>query len=63
MHDFSRYKYAQVLPVIDNILVLLGLAKYFSMLDLKSEYWQVKLMKMTKRKVHSLVIEVCFILK
>ena len=29
------------LPVIDDILALLGRAKYFSSLDLKSGYWQV----------------------
>ena len=29
------------LPVIDDILALLGNAKYFSSLDLKSGYWQV----------------------
>lgn len=32
-----------MLPVIDYILVLLGSANYVSKLDLKSEYWRVKL--------------------
>ena len=29
------------LPVIDDILALLGKAKYFTSFDLKSGYWQV----------------------
>ena len=31
------------LPLIDDILSLLGKAKYFTSLDLKSGYWQVKM--------------------
>ena len=31
------------LPVIDDILALLGKSKYFSSLDLKSGYWQVSM--------------------
>ena len=38
------------LPVIDDILALLGKAKYFSSLDLKSGYWQVKMADSDKEK-------------
>lgn len=38
------------LPLIDDILCLLGKAKYFTALDLKSEYWQVKLEDSSKEK-------------
>lgn len=31
------------LPLIDDILALLGKAKYFTNIDLRSEYWQVVL--------------------
>ena len=31
------------LPMIDDIIALLGQAKYFSSPDLKSGYWQVKM--------------------
>ena len=34
-------KYSNPLPVNDHILALLGKAKYFTSLDLKSGYWQV----------------------
>ena len=43
-------KYARALPVIDDILASLGSAKYFSKLDLKSGYWQVKLHEDDKEK-------------
>lgn len=43
-------KYARALPVIDDILASLGSAKYFSKLDLKSGYWQVKLNEKDKEK-------------
>lgn len=38
------------LPLIDDILCLLGKAKYFTALDLKSGYWQVKLEDSSKEK-------------
>ena len=38
------------LPVIDDILALLGRAKYFSSLDLKSGYWQVLMDENVKDK-------------
>ena len=38
------------LPVIDDILALLGKAKYFTSLDLKSGYWQVLMNKEDKEK-------------
>ena len=37
-------------PVIGDILALLGKAKYFSSLDLKSGYWQVKMADSDKDK-------------
>ena len=43
-------KYARPLPVIDDILASLGSARYFSKLDLKSGYWQVKLHEDDKEK-------------
>ena len=43
-------KYARPLPVIDDILASLGSARYFSKLDLKYEYWQVKLHDDDKEK-------------
>lgn len=43
-------KYARPLPVIDDILASLGSARYFSKLDLKSGYWQVKLHDDDKEK-------------
>ena len=36
--------------MIDDILALLGKAKYFSSLDLKSGYWQVKMADSDKEK-------------
>ena len=39
------------LPVIDDILAQLGGAKYFTTLDLKSGYWQVKMDPKDKEKV------------
>ena len=38
------------LPVIDDILAILGKAKYFTSLDLKSGYWQVLMNKEEKEK-------------
>ena len=38
------------LPVIDDILALLGKAKYFTSLDLKSGYWQVLMDEADKEK-------------
>ena len=38
------------LPVIDDILALLGKAKYFTSLDLKSGYWQVLMNESDKEK-------------
>ena len=38
------------LPLIDDILSLLGDAKYFTALDLKSGYWQVQLEEGSKEK-------------
>ena len=43
-------KYARALSVIDHILASFGSAKYFSKLDLKSGYWQVKLHEDDKEK-------------
>ena len=43
-------KNAHPLPVIDDILASLGSAKYFSKLDLKSGYWQVKMHDSDKEK-------------
>ena len=42
--------YARALPVIDDILAPRGSAKYFSQLDLKSRYWQVRLHENDKEK-------------
>ena len=38
------------LPLIDDILALLGKAKYFTSLDLKSGYWQVLMEEVDKEK-------------
>lgn len=38
------------LPLIDDILCLLGKARYFTALDLKSGYWQVQLDEKSKEK-------------
>ena len=38
------------LPLIDDILALLGKSKYFSTVDLKSGYWQVALNKEDREK-------------
>ena len=38
------------LPVIDDILALLGKAKYFTSLDLKSGYWQVLMNEADREK-------------
>ena len=38
------------LPLIDDILALLGKAKYFTSLDLKSGYWQVAMDEKDKEK-------------
>ena len=38
------------LPVIDDILALLGKTKYFTSLDLKSGYWQVSMKESDKEK-------------
>ena len=43
-------KNAHPLPIIDDILAALGSAKYFSKLDLKSGYWQVKMNEEDKEK-------------
>ena len=41
---------AMPLPLIDNILALLGKSKCFSTLDLRSGYWQVALNKEDREK-------------
>ena len=38
------------LPLIDDILALLGKCKYFTSLELKSGYWQVAMNKKDKEK-------------
>lgn len=38
------------LPLIDDILALLGKAKYFSIIDLRSGYWQVALDETDREK-------------
>ena len=38
------------MPLTDNILALLGKAKFFTSLDLKSGYWQVALDEKDKEK-------------
>ena len=38
------------LPLIDDIIVLLGNAKYYSSLDLKSGYWQIAMEDSDKEK-------------
>ena len=43
-------KNSYLLPVIDDILALLGKAKYFTSLDLKSGYWQVLMNESDKEK-------------
>ena len=48
-------KISYPLPVIDDILALLGKAKYFTSLDLKSGYWQV-LMKESRQGKDSLIL-------
>ena len=53
--DFRRLnqvtkKNSYPLPVIDDILALLGKAKYFTSLDLKSGYWQVLMNESDKEK-------------
>lgn len=40
------------LPLIDNVLCLLGKAKYFNALALKSGYWQVELEDSSQEKQH-----------
>ena len=49
-HLIKLQKYAKALLVIDNILALLWWTKYFSKLDLKSGYWQVRLHEKDKEK-------------
>ena len=39
-----------LLPLVDDILALLGKAKYFTSLDLKSGYWQVLMDEKDKEK-------------
>lgn len=41
---------AVLLPLIDDILALLGKAKYFSNIDLRSAYWQVVLDEANREK-------------
>ena len=53
--DFRRLnkvtkKNSYPLPLIDDILALLGKAKYFTSLDLKSCYWQVAMDEKDKEK-------------
>ena len=53
--DFRRLnkitkKNSDPLPLIDDILALLGKAKYFTSLDLKSGYWQVAMDEKDKEK-------------
>ena len=53
--DFRRLNKITVkncypLPLIDDILALLGKAKYFTSLDLKSGYWQVAMDEKDKHK-------------
>ena len=43
-------KNSHTLPLIDDILALLGKAKYFTSLDLKSVYWQVAMNEKDKEK-------------
>ena len=43
-------KHSHPLPLIDDILALLGKAKYFTSLDLKSGYWQVAMNEKDKEK-------------
>ena len=43
-------KISYPLPVIDEILALLGKAKYFSTMDLKSGYWQVEMDEKDREK-------------
>ena len=40
------------LPLIDDILALLGKAKYFTSLDLKSGYWQVVMDEQDKERTY-----------
>ena len=46
------------LPVIDDILALLGKAKFMTTLDLKSGFWQVQMNEKDKEKQHFVVTEV-----
>lgn len=49
--DFRKLNsISKPLPLIDDILALLGKAKYFSTLDLRSWYWQVALDEADKEK-------------
>ena len=53
--DFRRLnkitkKNSYPLPLIDDILALLGKAKFFTSLDLKSGYWQVSMEEKDKEK-------------
>ena len=41
---------AYLLPLIDDILALLGKSTYFSTLDLRSGYWQVALYEADREK-------------
>ena len=47
------------LPVIDDMLAVLGKSKYFTTLDLKSGYWQIPLDERDKEKLFLLATEVC----
>ena len=54
--DFRRLnkitkKNSYPLPLIDDILALLGKAKFFTSLDLKSGYWQVAMEEKDKKKL------------
>ena len=48
------------LPVIDDILAQLGGSKYFTTLDLKSGFWQVRMDLKIRKRWLSKVIKVSF---
>ena len=50
LNNFSK-KSRLPLPVTDDILAVLGKAKYFTSLDLKNGYWQIPLNEKDKEKM------------